>query len=347
MHYELVADNDEEQKLIESNKQLRVFMDVYLPVIQGRAIMEGVHLGLFRTIEHNQLTLKEISEKLSLNYDALGLLLNTLVCAGYLEYENEKFFLTELSKNSLLKDSMFQATGAIKLSRTRWTMLEELGNSIKTGESVNLHEKFLSTQESWDAYQRAMYEFAIFTADEIASCITLKPDATKMLDIGGSHGLFGAKICRKFPPLKSIVFDLPKAVEGSIPLAQEAGIDDVVSFQSGDALKDDLGKNYDLVLVSNLCHHFSKEQNAYFFCKIFSALKKGGTIAIIDIKPPDFVNNRNLTSAVSSLMFMLNSGGQNHSSSDFINWAESAGFEQVEINSKYVGKNQFLITGIK
>ncbi len=347
MKYELVAENEEEEKILKSHEEIRVIIESYLPIVQGRSLMAGVHLKIFETIGYKEITLEKLAEKLVLDTESLGLLLNVLVCSGYLDYNEGKYALTGLSKKTLLPDSECQVWGGIEYARIRWKMLDNLEDIIRTGEGVDIHGDYLTIHDSWKFYHRNMYESARHYSGEIASCVPVMPNSEKMLDIGGSHGLCGAKICQKHPPMKSTVFDLPEAVEAASPLAHEAGIDDIVSFQQGDALKDDLGSDYDLIFVSNLCHHFTKEQNQKLLCRIIEALKKGGTLAVFDIKPPDLADNRNLFSALTSLMFRVNSGGQNHSPSDYTSWAESAGFGQVEIHPKFLEKNQVLMTGIK
>ncbi len=347
MKYELVAENKEEERFLKSHTEFKIFMDGYLPVIQGRALMAGVHLKIFRTIRDKELTLKNLADKLVLDDEALGLLLNVLVCSGYLDYNKGKYILTDISKKTLLPGSESQTWGSIEYARIRWIMLNKLEDIIKTGKGVDFHGDYLTSHDSWKFYQRTMCEYSSFFVDEVASCVPVKQSSEKMLDIGGAHGLYGARICRKHPPMKSIVFDLPEAVEASLPLAHEAGIDDIVSFQSGDALKDDIGSGYDLVLVSNLCHHFTKEQNQDFLHRIIASLKKGGTLALYSVTPPDPVNNRNLFSAISSLMFCVNSGGQNYSYTDYICWAKTAGFEKIEMHPKFSEKTRMLIIGIK
>jgi hypothetical protein len=71
--------------------------------------------------------------------------------------------------------------------------------------------------------------------------------------------LFGALICRQHPPMSAVVLDLPEAVDQSGRLAQEEGIDDVVTHRAGDALVDDLGRGYDVAFLGNFLHH-SPEQ---------------------------------------------------------------------------------------
>jgi len=347
MKFKFIPENKEEEDLLKSHSEVRPILEVYLPIVQGRALMAGVHLKIFETIAHKALSLEQLVDTLSLNPESLGLLLNVLVCSNYLVYKKEKYSLTELSKKTLLPDAECQVWGGIEYARIRWKMLDHLEEVIKTGKGVDIHKDFLNTHENWTFYQRSMYEHAVVGADEIANNIPVREGAKKMLDIGGAHGLYGAKICQMHPPMTSTVFDLPDAVKTAESLAKEAGIDNIVDFKPGNALKDDLGSDYDLIFASNLCHHFTEQENQKFLCKIYAALKEGGSVALFGFTPPDLENNQNLSNALMSLMFKVNSGGRNYAPSDYTNWAESAGFKQVDIQPKFAKKNKILMVGIK
>ena len=58
---------------------------------------------------------------------------------------------------------------------------------------------------------------------------------------------------------------------------------DRIGYWIGNALTDDFGENrYDLILMSNLAHHFSSEQNTAVSQKAAKALKSGGYYVIQD-----------------------------------------------------------------
>jgi hypothetical protein len=65
------------------------------------------------------------------------------------------------------------------------------------------------------------HEVARGQAPLVADLVPVKPSAQTLLHIG-SHGLFGACMCRAHPPMRSTVLDLPDAVEQSRQLAQAA-----------------------------------------------------------------------------------------------------------------------------
>jgi hypothetical protein len=133
-----------------------------------------------------------------------------------------------------------------------WRWLGQTNEVIKGGRGLDMHRE-LGDPDSWATYQGAMLEIARQLAPIVAQIVPVKPGADRLLDIAGSHGLFGALISRQHPPMRSVVLDLAEAVEQSLRLAQEEGIEDVVTHVVGDALADDLGEGYDVVFLETSC----------------------------------------------------------------------------------------------
>ena len=56
--------------------------------------------------------------------------------------------------------------------------------------------------------------------------------------------------------MKATVIDLPSAIPHARELAAREGITDLVEHREGDVTRDDLGTGWDVVLLSNILHHF-------------------------------------------------------------------------------------------
>src|SRR5205809_1278010 len=110
----------------------------------------------------------------------------------------------------------------------------------------------------------------------------------RMLDIGGSHGLYSMAFCNKYPSMKSTILDLPQAIEKAEPILRKNYKGENISYRKGNALTDDFGTDeFDLVLMSSLMHHFSTEQNNEVSRKVEKALKKGGYFIIQEFLRPE------------------------------------------------------------
>ena len=175
-----------------------------------------------------------------------------------------------------------------------------------------------------------MLETARFDAPVLARRVPVKDGATRLLDLAGSHGLLGAAICRKHPPMTSTVIDLPAAIDHARALAQRAGHADIVEHRTGDLLKDDLGTDWDLVLLSNILHHFPVDEIGRILARAYAALSADGTVAIWELERPAPGKDPNEGDGV-ALFFRLTSTAAAYSGDEYAAWLTDAGFRAVSI----------------
>ena len=130
-----------------------------------------------------------------------------------------------------------------------------------------------------------MLAMARLDAATIARLVPIRAGATHLLDLAGSHGLLGAEICRRHPPMRSTVVDLPEAVEEGRALARETGNADLVDHRAGDVRTDSL-EECDAVLLASILHHFIPADITPLIARVRNALRPGGTVAIWDLESP-------------------------------------------------------------
>jgi predicted O-methyltransferase YrrM len=177
------------------------------------------------------------------------------------------------------------------------------------------------------AYQRGMRTLASTVASEIARRLAVPRSARDMLDIDGSHGYYSVVLCRSHYGLRAVVLDLPEAVEHAAPLLAAEGMGDRVVHRAGDALTDQLGDEaYDLVIVSQLVHHFSEQQNRELAARVARALRPGGGIhAIIDAFRPASPKDAGQVGALLEFYFALTSQSGTWTSQEMAVWQRDAG----------------------
>ncbi len=198
----------------------------------------------------------------------------------------------------------------------------------------------------WSTYQAAMLENARRMAPLVATMVPVKPGAQRLLDIAGSHGLYGALIARAHPPMQSQVLDLPQAVEQARQLASAEGLDDVVTYRVGDALVDDLGADNDVVFLGNILHHFTPQQIRELLARVRRAISPGGTVAIWECCQPAADDaHPDLLGDAFALFFRLTSSARCYTVHEFISWLSDAGFTDVRAQPVPVMRSLTLVTG--
>jgi SAM-dependent methyltransferase len=184
-----------------------------------------------------------------------------------------------MARKWLLKDSPATIHGKMMFHFQEWDVTARIDDYVTGGASLDLHQS--EDGVDWHVYQLAMRDLGRVPSKEIAQRLKLPQGARRLLDIGGSHGLYSVELCRAHPGLEATILDLPQAVTHAAPLLAEEGMGPRVRHQVGNALTDDLGEGaWDVVFMSSLVHHFDAETNRALTARIARALVPGGLFAI-------------------------------------------------------------------
>ncbi|MBO0720221.1 MAG: methyltransferase, partial [Blastocatellia bacterium] len=248
-----------------------------------------------------------------------------------------------LGRENLVGDSPAGTSSYLIWNYTQWEMIERLEDLLRTGKGIDFHQT-LQDETAWESYQRAMFEIARKDAPYLAANIPVPHGAESLLDIGGGHGLLGAAICRKHPPMRSTVLDLPQAVDHAHILARDEGFADVVEHRECDLFYSDWGRAHDVILLANILHHFQREEIEAILHKAAGALRKGGTVAIWDIEGSRQEAKVSIGDPA-ALFFRLTSNASVYHADQYVKWASAAGFMQVRVSRSIRFPGFVLITG--
>lgn len=302
--------------------------DTHVAFTAARAIMAGTSLGIFDAIADGERSAESIAAACGTDTRATGALVDCLVALGYLRLTNGRYENTRRVEKWLLARSPRSVRDKLLFQRVEWDLLAKLEDFVRTGRGLDLHATL--GQEGWTLYQDAMRALAVDNAPAIARRIPLPRRAQRMLDIGGSHGLHSAALCRLHPALRSEVLELPAAMTRSRSLLEREGLGERVVHRAGDVLRDELGENaYDLVLVINLVHHFSEEQNRALSLRAARALRPGGLFVIGDIEKGAAPRDAGAIRGTMDLYFALTSTSGTWGLSTMREWQKAASLEPL------------------
>jgi len=293
-------------------------------LLLARSLMASARFGLFQAIDGGPLTAEEAAVRCGTHPRATRVLLDTLVSLGYAGFADGRYDLTANGRKWLLPDSPQSVHQSLLYRYLEWDWIARLDDFVRTGEVLDIHGEMTSDQ--WALYQRGMADVARFGAPEMAQRIPVPAGARDLLDIGGSHGLISAALCRKHPGLRAVVLDLPSAVAHAAAILAREGMGDRVVHRPGNALTDDLGTGtWDVVLLSNLAHHFDDAANRELARRIARALRPGGVFAIVEIFRRGSPKEGGQLGALFDLYFALTSESGTWSFAEMASWQREAG----------------------
>jgi 2-polyprenyl-3-methyl-5-hydroxy-6-metoxy-1,4-benzoquinol methylase len=301
-------------------------IDTQVAFNTARTIMAAAELDIYEAIGKNSKTADEIASICKTHPGATKHLLNALVGIGYLQWNNGSYSLKQKFHKWLLKESESNLIGKLRFQLLEWDWMAKLEDYVRTGKTLEMHSS-VSPRE-WELYQEGMRDLSVNVAREVACKFPLSKDATAILDIGGSHGLFSIELCKKYPTLSSTIMELPGAVEAASAIAKRYDTTNRVHYVAGNALNDDLGiEKYDLIMINNVVHHFTNEQNFALAKKIAAALKPNGIYAIGEFLRQSKPGEGGVVAATTGLYFSLTSSSGTWSLPEIEAWQKAAGLK--------------------
>jgi 2-polyprenyl-3-methyl-5-hydroxy-6-metoxy-1,4-benzoquinol methylase len=301
-------------------------LDTHIAMLLARAIMEGTRLGLFEALKDASLPAEGVAARCGCDPRATRKLLDALAGCEYLRWDAGRYSLAPVARKWLLADSPRPIRDKMLWQRGEWGFIEKIGDYVRTGKPLDFHHGM--SPEEWRDYQRGMKATAVTWVPEAARRTPVPKEAKDLLDVGGSHGLLSVALCRRHPGLRSVILDLPAAIEHAAPLLAEEGMGDRVTHRAGDVLAEDLGiEAWDVILVANLVHHFDDATNRALAKRIAKALRPGGVYVIQELYRQGSPKEAGQIGALLDLYFALTSQAGTWSFAEMADWQREAGLK--------------------
>lgn len=304
----------------------RPLLETQVAYTLARVVMVATKLGMFEALAEGPRTPGQVADSCGSDPAATAKLMFALAGSGYLEQRGGAYELAPVTRKWLLEDSSASLVDKLLFQFREWSLMEHAEDFVRTGKPLELHQAL--DDRGWREYQRGMRSLVGAFAGEAARRIPIPRGAKRMLDIGGSHGYYSVALCRRHDGLASVVLELPEAIAEAAPLLEAEGMGDRVVHRAGDATRDDLGeREYDLVVMAQVAHHFSDEQNRDLARRVARALRPGGVYAILDSFRSDSADDAGQIPALLDFYFSLTSASGTWTPGEMAAWQRAAGLD--------------------
>ena len=294
---------------------------------ESRVILTAIELDIFTAVGAGA-SAGEAAIRIGADVRATGMLLNAICAMRLLRKTDGVFHNTPLSKRYFVAGSPDYARDSLMHSVNLWTRWSNLTECVKEGTAVGRTESSDRETEWTRFFIAAMNRNARERAPWVVRAIGTE-GKRRMLDVGGGSAAYTIAFCRANPALEAEVLDLPPVIGLTRQYIEQAGLTGRIKTRTADLLSDSLGSGFDFVLVSQVCHSLSDNENFELVKKCHSALQPGGLLAI-----QEFILEADKTAPKWSALFALNmlvgtSAGSTYSEDEYVAWMKKAGFEAV------------------
>ncbi|MCX6597898.1 MAG: class I SAM-dependent methyltransferase [Acidobacteria bacterium] len=271
---------------------------------QTAALKAAVDVDLFTAIGEGVNTASALAARCNASERGLRILADYLTVQCLLTKQGDQYSLTAESGAFLNRHSPAYV-GAMSRFLAGPQILAQFGTLTeavrKGGVASDARGATADQYGGWVDFAHAMEAMMGLAAMQIAGMVNgPEPGPLQVLDVAASHGLFGFQIAKQNPAAHITALDWPNVLEITQANAARWGLTSQVSTIAGDAFQVDLGGPYDVILLTNLLHHFDFAANVALLKRMKAALKPGGRVFTLE-----FVPNEDRVSPPGSAVFPL------------------------------------------
>ncbi len=272
----------------------------------SRVLITASRYRLFDLLERPR-SASAAAKVLRLDTRATEILLDALVSTGLIRKDSRNYRNTEAASSFLVTGAPLYLGDIVSHYGTLWKRWSDLDSVVKTGKPA-------TGPFDHDSFIMGMHNLATIKAPDVLAAIDLT-GVRKALDLGGGPGTYSLGLARK--GVEVTLFDLPETIAVARKVVSSEGVQKV-RFAGGDFMTDDIGSGYDLVLISQILHSYSRSDNVTLLRKARKALGRGGTIAI-----HEFLLSEDHTQPPQGAFFSVNMlvntvGGRSYSPSEIV-----------------------------
>lgn len=277
--------------------------------------------------------IKQIAKEAIVSEIGAELILDCLDALGYVKKDGTAYAFTKRGFKNLSEQSPSNFRYFILFCDNLFKGYLNLDETIRLGKNAGLGNLERMTEYEWELFSRAMIDISRTNFKEVAGKIPVAKTHKKMLDLGGSHGLYSIELCKQNPNLKATIVDLAPVKKYAEECIAKNNASQSVSFLPSDFMKDELPKGVDIILAFNIIHGFNFTENEALASKAYNALNSGGMYVILD-QIKGIGGSSQMSKATTSFMalnLLHQAGGKTYSKSEIDTFTNKAGFKKTEL----------------
>jgi 2-polyprenyl-3-methyl-5-hydroxy-6-metoxy-1,4-benzoquinol methylase len=330
----------------EPNPQL--IWDTFNAYQRTAALRAAIDLDLFSAVGGGRMAATEIAKRCRASERGIRILCDYLTIIGFLFKEAEHYSLTPTSAAFLDQSSPACMCSTVHFLNSPELMsgFENLAENVRRGGTVLPCEGFIQSDfDAWVTFAESMKPLmgpaARFIADE---AVREQPSPKRVLDIAAGHGLFGITLGQTAPQAEIVAQDWPNVLKLAESNARSAGIEGRYKLLPGNAFTVDFGTGYDVVLLTNLLHHFDQPACASLLKKVHGCLASGGQLFTLEFVPNEDRITPPIPASFSLMMLGTTPAGDAYTGNQWKDMLSEAGFARNRLEQVPQSPQQLIVS---
>jgi C-methyltransferase len=300
--------------------------------VKTALLRTAFELRLFDLLADGPRTAAELASGRDVPARSMRILLDGLAAIGLLRTDSGRYALLPGSDDLLLSNGGHYFGHAMRLSASdwEWDAQKDLADAVRKGGTVATTHVMTPDFDYWR-------DFATYTswwnngaadlmADELAPWAATR-ESVSVLDVACGHGSYGFQFAQQEPRARLWSLDWPSVLEITRQRAEMFGVADRTSYIPGDMFEVPLGGPYDIVMLTNVLHHFDEATATRLLTRVAGAVKPGGRIAVVGhtYDDGDSPETNPLPYMFSVIMLVQSDAGETHNVATYLRMLSKAG----------------------
>jgi ubiquinone/menaquinone biosynthesis C-methylase UbiE len=322
--------------------------------VQVTAILQaGLELGVFDRIAAGLRQPPAIAAAVGADERGTRILLDALSAIGLLERGEGRgagYGLSPLADAFLVTGRPHYLGGVVDILASPWTWSshQHMAEAVRRGGTPWDQSVEIPGHAFWETFAPASTGVARPAGQRVAELLAGWCEGRarlEILDVACGSGLLSLTLAARHPAARSTLLDWPNVLELARTTIDTMGLRERTGLIEGDAFTVPLGGPYDVIIASNVFHHFSEERCLTLLRRLRDVLEPDGRLVVQEFlsgPPPAEVPFPYLFSV---RMLTATREGEAHSLDAYRRLLDGAGFAAPEVHAVQDMPSSVLVAG--
>jgi SAM-dependent methyltransferase len=279
-------------------------------------------IGLFEALGDGPLTLAELAQRTGLPERTAHIPADAMVALGLLERTGDRYANGAVAQTFLAGRTPADLRPYLRfwdrISYVNWLSLEE---AVRTGRAV---ARSLSSDDQ-RVFSEGVEALTAGPAGALAASYEWDRHE-RVMDVGGGTGSFLLAVRERHPRLAATLVERPEVAA----LARRRLAGTPIAVVDGDALADPLPDGHDAVLIANVAHLLSPEDNRRLLERVRAVVPAGARLLLVDFWTDPHRVDPPFAALMAGEFLLFSDDGDVHSEAEVRDWLAATGWRALE-----------------
>ncbi len=315
---------------------LQTILDLFTAHYRTAAVKTGIELDVFTAIGSGVDTTRDLAVRCGAAERGIRILCDYLAAIGVLTKEHGRYVLGPDAAAFLDRRSPTYFGSMVKATAGETVLqgLARLTDAVRHGGTVLPEAGVLAPDHPyWAEFARAIAPAGRFMGPLLASLLDVGAGGRmRVLDIAAGHGLYGIAVATQNPQAEIVALDWPSVLAVAREHAEAAGVAERYHTVAGSVFEEELGEQYDLVLLTNFLPDLDAVACERLLARVHAALAPGGRAVALQY----ILNDDRVATPVGAYLGLAllatTPGGEDYTCSELDRMFRKAGFSRTELH---------------